>query len=415
MTGHSAVFGKRREPHTVIIANGDSIRHFTIRPWMAALLGAALAAVALGYLVATSYLVFRDDLIGGSIARQARMQHAYEDRISALRAQVDRITSRQLLDQQVMETKVTELLQRQSALSERHGQLGPMLERLGAIEAPVGDGPQPAAAPDHRASLGDARPAVAQAGAFPFALWSTRKGEPTISSADRADMLFASINKSLRSIESDQIAKVTSLADDAYRTAETISEALAEAGLPRDPAFDGSDIGGPFVAIGEAETFEARVRELDEALGTLERTRQHALALPIANPAPGRGVSSTYGVRKDPLLGTPAMHSGMDFRAPAGFPARATAAGTVVKAGWNGGYGRMVEIEHGDGFTTRFAHLSSIGVSEGERVERGVVIGKVGSSGRSTGPHLHYEVRRDGKAVDPLRFLKAGKKLASYL
>ncbi len=415
MTGHSAVFGKRREPHTVIIASGDSIRHFTVRPWMAALAGAALAAAALGYLLATSYLVFRDDLIGGSIARQARMQHAYEDRISALRAQVDRITSRQLLDQQVMETKVTELLQRQSALTERHGRLGPILERLGAPDAPETD--TVPRAPDERAALDHEENvvALAQAGASPFAFWSTRRGEATVSSADRADMLFAQINKSLRSIESDQIAKVTSLADDAYKTAETISETLAEAGLPRDPAFGDSDMGGPYVAVGETDMFDAKVRELDEALGALERARQHAIALPIANPAVGRGVSSTFGVRKDPLLGTPAMHSGMDFRAPTGFPARATAAGTVIQAGWNGGYGRMVEIDHGHGFTTRFAHLSAISVREGEHVERDTVIGKVGSSGRSTGPHLHYEVRRDGKALDPLRFLKVGKKLASYL
>ena len=116
-TGQSAVFGRRREPHTVIIARGNEIRHFTIRPWLAAFLGSALAAIAIGYLLATSYLVLRDDLIGAATARQARMQQAYEDRISALRAQVDRITSRQLLDQQLMETKVGELLERQAQLS----------------------------------------------------------------------------------------------------------------------------------------------------------------------------------------------------------------------------------------------------------------------------------------------------------
>ena len=88
-----------------------------------------LAAIAIGYLMATSYLVLRDDLIGATTARQARMQQAYEDRISALRAQVDRITSRQLLDQQLMETKVSELIERQSQLSQRHGRLGPILER----------------------------------------------------------------------------------------------------------------------------------------------------------------------------------------------------------------------------------------------------------------------------------------------
>ena len=130
----AAVFGKRKEPHTVIIAHGDDIRHFTVRPWIAALGGSALAAIAIGYLVATAYLVMRDDLIGGSIARQARIQQAYEDRIAALRAQVDRITSRQLLDQQLMERKVAELLSRQDSLADRTGRLGAVLERAGKLQ-----------------------------------------------------------------------------------------------------------------------------------------------------------------------------------------------------------------------------------------------------------------------------------------
>ena len=98
-SGQSAVFGKRKEPHTVIIAHGDEIRHFTIRPWLAALAGSALAAVAIGYLLATSYLVLRDDLIGAATARQARMQQAYEGRGSALRAQVDCSSSRGFREQ----------------------------------------------------------------------------------------------------------------------------------------------------------------------------------------------------------------------------------------------------------------------------------------------------------------------------
>ena len=418
--GQSTVFGKRREPHTIIIARGDDIRHFTIRPWMAAFLGSAAAAVAVGYLLATSYLVLRDDLIGATISRQARMQHTYEDRISALRAQVDRITSRQLLDQHLMETKVSELLLRQSKLTERHGRLDPILRRAEA-EAPNGV-PSPAASKlDKRADVQQTTGATSEPLAFaearpakPFALWSTRNSEDSpVSRADRADKLFVAINQSLRSIESEQLNRVTTLADNAYQTADAIADTLQEAGLPAIP--DPTAMGGPFIAVDGKSPFEARVHELDQALDKLDRIKQHAMALPISNPAPGRAISSTFGVRKDPLLGTPALHSGMDFRAPMGFPAKATAAGVVVKAGWNGGYGRMVEIDHGDGFTTRFAHLSKIDVDEGQNVTAGEVIGMVGSSGRSTGPHLHYEVRHNGEAIDPLRFIKVGKKLSRYL
>jgi hypothetical protein len=88
----AAVFGRRREPHTVIIARGDDIRHFTVRPWLAAFAGSVLAALAISYLLATTYLVLRDDLVGATVVRQAHMQQAYEDRISALRAQLDRIS-----------------------------------------------------------------------------------------------------------------------------------------------------------------------------------------------------------------------------------------------------------------------------------------------------------------------------------
>ncbi|TPM02097.1 M23 family metallopeptidase [Mesorhizobium sp. B2-3-10] len=431
-TGQSAVFGRRKEPHTIIIARGNEIRHFTIRPWLAAFIGSALAAIAIGYLLATSYLVLRDDLIGATTARQARMQQAYEDRISALRAQVDRITSRQLLDQQLMETKVSELLERQTQLSQRHGRLGPLLERaesdVGTVPA---EDPAAPAKPDKRAEVtgGISQPArnyaVASLGADlgtadtrPFSLWSTRTDPlPSDSAADRADRLFVSINQSLKSIENEQLSRINTLADNAYKSADAIQQALQTAGLPVDSDFgkNESDVGGPLIPLDSSMIFDSKVKELDEALDTLDHLKKEARRLPLANPAPGHSVTSPFGVRTDPILGTAALHSGMDFRAPIGMAAKVTAPGIVTKAGWNGGYGRMVEIDHGNGFATRYGHLSEIDVTVGEKVDAGAVIGKTGSSGRSTGPHLHYEVRHNGEAIDPLRFLTVGKKVAQYL
>lgn len=424
VTGQSAVFGRRKEPHTVIIARGDEIRHFTIRPWVAAFCGSALAAIVIGYLLATSYLVLRDDLIGATTARQARMQQAYEDRISALRAQVDRITSRQLLDQQLMETKVSELLQRQSQLSQRHGRLGPILDRA---ESEVGTPPAAstaaAAKPDQRADATVAQPqayTVASLGAGdsrPFSLWSTRSEPlPSETAADRADKLFVSINESLKTIENQQLTRIATLADNAYKNADAISQALEAAGLPVDSDFgDERDVGGPLIPVDSSMIFDSKVKELDEALDALDHLKKEARRLPLANPAPGHSVTSPFGVRTDPILGTAALHSGMDFRAPVGMPAEVTAPGVVVKAGWNGGYGRMVEVDHGQGFATRYGHLSEIDVRVGQKLAAGDVIGKTGSSGRSTGPHLHYEVRHNGEAIDPLRFLSVGKKVAQYL
>ena len=419
----TSVFGRRKEPHTVIIARGDEIRHVIVRPWLAAIVGSALAAVAIGYLLATSYLVLRDDLLGATVARQARMQQAYEDRISALRGQVDRITSRQLLDQQIVEGKVTELLARQNQLTQRHGRLEPILGRMTgsdtiAPDSPVlpvsGAAPLPQDRPELRAMFAPPIKAGADGGLASF--WAVRQsGEHPETAADRADKLFVTINQSLRAIEEEQNEGIETLAENAFQTADTIAEALAAAGLP--VALDSGDdaVGGPLLPVEAGRMFEARVRELDEALDKLETVKAAARAMPVHNPAPGQPVSSSFGVRRDPILRMPAMHAGIDFRATTGTAIRAAGAGVVIRAGWAGGYGRMVEVDHGDGLTTRYAHMSKISVRKGDKVETGDVIGKVGTSGRSTGPHLHYEVRRNGAAVDPLRFLKAGKKIAGLL
>jgi murein DD-endopeptidase MepM/ murein hydrolase activator NlpD len=428
----STVFGKRKEPHTVIIAHGDEIRHFTVRPWMAAFLGSAVAAIAVSYLLATSYLVLRDDLIGAEAARQARLQQVYEDRISALRTQVDHITSRQLLDQKLVETKVSELIERQSQLNERHGQLAPLLRRaeneIGLAALPE-NAPAPSEKPDIRAesqapgnspaaTLASLGPDSAQ----PFSLWPVRttflSGQNPWT--DKPGNLFGSISESLKTIESDQFVRIANLTDTAYQNAGAIADTLEAAGLPVDSDmghddFGKSDVGGPLIPIDDRMIFDAKVKELDEALDALEQVKKEARRLPLANPAPGHTVTSPFGVRSDPMIGTAALHPGMDFRAPVGMEAKATAAGVVVRAGWAGGYGRMVEVDHGNGFATRYAHLSKVLVKVGQKLKAGETVGRTGSSGRSTGPHLHYEIRHNGRAINPIRFLAVGKKLRRYM
>lgn len=175
-------------------------------------------------------------------------------------------------------------------------------------------------------------------------------------------------------------------------------------------------IGGPFIPIGvdaQAGGFESRIAELQESLLARDRLRRTTIAIPFERPVSGDvAVTSNFGVRSDPFTRRPAFHAGIDFRARAGEPVYATAAGRIASAGRAGGYGKLVEIDHGNGLTTRFAHLSSIAVAEGADVAAGELIGHAGSTGRSTGPHLHYETRLDGRAVDPWRFLRAAEVLA---
>lgn len=134
---------------------------------------------------------------------------------------------------------------------------------------------------------------------------------------------------------------------------------------------------------------------------------QGFVSIPSRKPVSSLSFTSSYGVRSDPFKGGRAMHAGVDIPGPIGTPIYATADGIVGRAQRAGGYGNLVEIEHGQGIQTRYGHLSSIVAQPGARVKRGDLIGLMGSTGRSTGSHLHYEVRLDGRAVNPMPFLQS--------
>lgn len=133
--------------------------------------------------------------------------------------------------------------------------------------------------------------------------------------------------------------------------------------------------------------------------------RPALLALLALSSVASAQVTSNYGMRQDPFHKGARMHSGIDIAAPTGTPVVATGDGWVTFAGWRGGYGYMIEIQHPSGHSTRFAHLSRILIAQSQPIRRGTVIGLIGSTGRSTGPHLHYEVRFNGKPLDPRAFM----------
>ena len=428
-TAENRVFGKKREPHVLILARGENVRHMTIRPWMAALAGCTIGLFSLGYLGATGYLILRDDLIGATMARQTRMQNDYEDRIAALRAQVDRVTSRQLLDQQVVEKKVEKLLEQQAALTSRHGRMSELLERAenSGIAATAPAAPSSlsnAMVPEKRADLSGGLSAIEKlmapkpqaekaAAADRRAAYAPESGETP---SDRADRVFSKVTLSLKDIERQQISRIARLTSDAEDKASAMQDIIRQAGLKIEE--NGTDdVGGPYAAPlgGETDPFNLSLTSLDNALNRLDVVKESATALPFGNPAPGRAITSRFGNRMDPFLGRPALHTGIDFRAETGADVKSTGAGKVTVAENSGGYGNMVEIDHGQGVSTRFGHLSAILVKAGDRVEAGDVIGRAGSTGRSTGPHVHYEVRRNDTPVDPMRFLIAGTELKTFL
>jgi murein DD-endopeptidase MepM/ murein hydrolase activator NlpD len=163
--------------------------------------------------------------------------------------------------------------------------------------------------------------------------------------------------------------------------------------------------GGPFESVKADPTFKA----LFTSWKKLDSLQDSAIAVPSEKPIKADvSFTSGFGVRSDPFQARAAMHPGIDLAGPIGTPIYATADGTVLRAGWNsGGYGNLVEIDHGKGIATRYGHMSAILVSAGQHITRGQQIGRMGSTGRSTGSHLHYEVRIDGRPVNPIPFMKS--------
>jgi murein DD-endopeptidase MepM/ murein hydrolase activator NlpD len=163
----------------------------------------------------------------------------------------------------------------------------------------------------------------------------------------------------------------------------------------------------PFFGKGKKDVRDPRFLKLAAALGRMDAMERALAAIPTAMPAASMMMSSGFGYRSDPFTGGGAMHAGLDFKGPVGTPILAAAEGKVVLAGFHGGYGNTIEIRHANGLVTRYAHLSGLNVRRGQMVERGVQIGRMGSTGRSTGSHLHFEVRQNGQAINPRKFLEA--------
>jgi murein DD-endopeptidase MepM/ murein hydrolase activator NlpD len=173
-------------------------------------------------------------------------------------------------------------------------------------------------------------------------------------------------------------------------------------------------VGGPYEPVETTHAADPNFKALFMSWKKLEQLEQGTIAIPSAEPVHGTNFTSGFGVRSDPFKGRAAMHPGIDLAGPMGTPIYATADGMVDRAEWNsGGYGNLVEIDHGHGIQTRYGHLSRSIVHAGEHVKRGQLIAYMGSTGRSTGSHLHYEVRLDGKAVNPIPFLQSGQYLQS--
>ncbi len=444
-------FGRRRDVHRVTFVHGDQVRSIHIDTgWFTA------AAVVVGVFVlawagTSGWIMFRDDVLAGPAARQLRLERVYEDRVAGLRAEIDRINGRQLIDQEAFEAKIDQLAERQRRLDETQSRIGTLIGRAGdaglavpASQAPAGraaptvdtpsKSPSGSLTPIGQAS-GDPRPDRSEPPPAPHAAptpppldvdkfatplrssWLPNLVSPANAARDRLDpaRTIAAVERHIELFEKQQRGILVGLADVAEKRERAYSRVLGRLGYrvarseqrPR-PRPDADGVGGPFVPLASIDPLE----RADEAIGRLQTYTRVASALPLARPLPGNpAVTSGFGSRLDPFLGMPAMHTGLDFRAETGDAVHATAPGMVISAGRQGGYGLCVDVDHGGGIVTRYGHLSAIAVSAGDRLKTGAVVGRAGNTGRSTAPHLHYETRVAGEAVDPRDWLDAGREL----
>jgi len=362
-------------------------------------------ALGLGFAVSTlwaaaaSYtLVFHDEMLARFVSRQSAMQFTYEERIGILQRALDRAAAERNAERGSVESRLSALTERQALIEKRQG----LLSGLGGAPAPI-DVPPPAPVAEPAARVQK-----------PFPTPELRMGgEDRAEAAGRAaSARLSRLENALQRIAEAQSRAAAGLALEAGRSAERFRDLIARTGLSParfDPHPGG--VGGPLVPLGP-DAFEQALAEARRQIEEETHLRRVTAALPFRQPLPGElAFTSSFGARLDPFTRGYALHTGVDMRAEIGAPVRATAAGRITAAEYAGGYGNMVEVDHGRGLATRYAHLSGTAVSVGQRVEAGSVVGFAGSTGRSTGSHLHYETRIDGEPVDPQRFLRAGAQL----
>lgn len=244
-----------------------------------------------------------------------------------------------------------------------------------------------------------------------------KDGETVTDSADETQETIDKVSASfpeaaaLVQIEARQIAFVERLTRYADRRSARAASAIRQLGLDPNAMLASAReeaMGGPLELLMTSSDGEIdpRFERLGLSLARMAALERSLDGIPQVIPASQARMSSGFGYRRDPFTGGGAMHSGVDFKGPTGAPIHAAAVGTVSHVGWKSGYGKTVEISHGNGLMTRYAHMSAFRVRQGQQVSAGDVIGAIGSTGRSTGPHLHFEVRINNRAVNPRPFLE---------
>ena len=395
-----AAFNKAFPERQIYHRSGGTVRYISVSPWQQAIFAAGIAALAGWTIFATGSFV----LSGGGSALSGnpdgRELAKYERWVQELRAK-DAL-SRSLLEERTdaFQKETVEWEERQKALEDLYKQLkGEDDLETSSLK---GDG----AALLVQASIEEAD--------------SRQSREPV---RITAQFETASSRGSVRSLKMDQERILDEAEDIATERTERARGILALTSVGSDRIVASSETGGPFISLANATsgpdlsslsltdtTFYSRLSQTQARVAEMLYYEDIVSSLPLGVPVgvPYR-LTSNYGVRVDPFKKRPGWHNGIDMAAYHAAPIVAAGPGVISYAGPRSGYGRLVEIDHGHGFKSRYGHLSGITVKKGQTVEVGDLVGKMGTTGRSTGDHLHFEVWFNGKPYDPIKFLKAGR------
>ncbi|MEZ6030281.1 MAG: peptidoglycan DD-metalloendopeptidase family protein [Hyphomonadaceae bacterium] len=391
-----AFFEKAFPERQIYHRSGGSVRYVSISPWRQAMIAGAATLVVGWCLFATVAVLLRGpgmDSGGGSLDKQsARLERELRQ---ARAAEQTALT--------LLETRTQDFNLAITEAKSRHETLKKLLASLqggDTASAIVLNGANATMLIDSTIEEGD-----------------PRQSRPDWSANDDRDGAFRAPTDKLIG---EQAQLLDSFEEEAVQRSETARGVIRLTGVPASRVLEQSGVGGPLVQVSYsakgvpldeiADPFERRIYEVEARLYEAQLYEKALRSIPLGIPVKGPyRETSGFGYRTDPFGRGTAFHEGTDLAAPTGSPLVATAPGKIVYAGVKGSFGRCVEIDHGGGFRTRYGHMNSISVRVGDTVALGQKVGTMGSTGRSTGPHLHYEIYFRGKSYDPLKFLRAGK------
>ena len=427
----------RRIPEKRLFLRSESeTRYIRLTP-LSQLGAMAGAGLVVAWTVIVTAIFLMDSIGAGSLRDQAaREQALYEQRLNAMASERDRRAEEALQAQERFSMALEKVSQMQSALLASEERRKEMETGIGVIQATLRRAMvERDAARRELASLAEAqlaegrtpeRRAADMEDTLDFlltALEDTAEQRDSIAEAAeqaRREVEHLALEARLRDERNDMI--FTRLEEAVSVSMKPLERVFRDAGLPPERLLDQvrSAHVGPEdrlrpIAIStrgtlETDTDAARVNDILSGLDRINLFRIAAERAPFAEPVVGNvRFTSGFGQRRDPRTGRTRQHNGVDFAGPRGTAIQTTADGVVTHAGWQGGYGNTVIVRHAFGIETLYAHLHSINVRKGQRVSRGDRIGGMGTTGRSTGVHLHYEVRLGGNPVNPMTYIRAAR------